>query len=138
MSTVPEIVTAHHCNMQTLCLSLITNKVVMAGDEGAPVASHAEVLEAVQQRSLQMQTLVKQIVSTIREEVLPKLPPLQKISTLVPDSYRQKEPTEYEKAWLDGMRLAGAAAAVAAIATAVSVGVLRSSSGGGGGAGGRR
>jgi purine-nucleoside phosphorylase len=32
MSTVPEIVAAHHCNMQVLCLSLITNKVVMGGD----------------------------------------------------------------------------------------------------------
>jgi len=34
MSTIPEIVAAHHCDMKTLCLSLVTNKVVMEGDEG--------------------------------------------------------------------------------------------------------
>jgi hypothetical protein len=73
--------------MQTLCLSLITNKVVMEGDEGAPIATHAEVLEAVEKRSVQMQTLVRQIVATLRKEVLSKAPPLRKISTLVPDEY---------------------------------------------------
>lgn len=85
MSTIPEIVAAHHCNMKTLCLSLITNQVVMQGDEGAPVATHAEVLEAVQARSLQMQTLVKQIVATMRSEYLPKLPSLTQVSLLVSD-----------------------------------------------------
>lgn len=85
MSTVPEIVTAHHCDMKTLCLSLITNKVVMDGDEGAPVATHQEVLEAVNKRSKQMQTLVKEIVKQIDKEVLRKLPPLRTISTMVPD-----------------------------------------------------
>jgi hypothetical protein len=73
--------------MQTLCLSLITNKVVMEGDEGAPIATHAEVLEAVEKRSVQMQTLVRQIVATLRKEVLAKAPPLRQISTLVPDEY---------------------------------------------------
>lgn len=85
MSTVPEVVAAHHCNMKVLCLSLITNKVVMAGDEGAPVATHAEVLEAVAQRSVQMQTLVKQIVETMRKEYLPRLPLLRQVSLLVSD-----------------------------------------------------
>lgn len=85
MSTIPEVVAAHHCNMQVLCLSLITNKVVMQGDEGAPVASHAEVLEAVQQRSKQMQTLVTEIVKLCRDQVLNKLPPLKRVSTIVPD-----------------------------------------------------
>lgn len=88
MSTVPEIVTAHHCNLQTLCLSLITNKVVMTGDEGAPVASHEEVLQAVGERSEQMQALVKQIVTNIQCDVVPKLPPLRSISTMVPDELR--------------------------------------------------
>jgi hypothetical protein len=77
--------------MQTLCLSLITNKVVMEGDEGAPIATHAEVLEAVETRSVQMQTLVRQIVATLKMDVLPKTPLLRKISTLVPDEYLVKE-----------------------------------------------
>lgn len=59
----------------------------MEGDEGAPIATHAEVLEAVQKRSLQMQTLVQEIVATIDREVLPKVPPMRKISTLVPEEY---------------------------------------------------
>ena len=75
---------AHHASLQTLCLSLITNQVVMTGDEGAPIATHAEVLEAVEKRSAQMITLVKTIVSTIKKEVLPKLPPLKKVSLIVP------------------------------------------------------
>lgn len=86
MSTVPEIVTAHHCDMKTLCLSLVTNKVVMTGDEGAPVASHAEVLEAVEKRSIEIQSLVKLIVFHIKTDVLPKLPPLRQVSLLVPSA----------------------------------------------------
>jgi len=80
MSTIPEIVAAHHCNMKTLCLSLITNKVVMTGDEGSPVATHQEVLDAVAKRSVQMQTLVQQIVATMKTEILPKLPDLPVVS----------------------------------------------------------
>ncbi len=64
MSTVPEIVAAHHSGMKVLCLSLITNKVVISGDEGPP-ASHEEVLEAVNLRSQQIQGLVKEIAKTL-------------------------------------------------------------------------
>lgn len=88
MSTIPEIVTAHHCGMQTLCLSLITNKVVMTGDEGEPVATHAEVLEAVAKRSVQMQTLVRKIVSLMKDEIIHKLPPLRQVSLVIPDTIR--------------------------------------------------
>ena len=73
MSTIPEVVAAHHCDMQVLCLSLITNKAIMEGDEGRPVASHAEVLEAVAKRSVQMQTLVKGIIKSLQKEVIPNL-----------------------------------------------------------------
>lgn len=90
MSTIPEIVAAHHCNMKTLCLSLITNKVVMVGDEGAPVATHQEVLEAVAKRSVQMQTLVKQIVATMKIEILPKLPDLPVVSLEVSEGMEKR------------------------------------------------
>jgi superfamily II RNA helicase len=80
MSTIPEVVTAHHCSMQVLCLSLITNKVVMEGDEGAPVANHAEVLEAVAKRSVQMQELVKKIIEVLKREKLAKIPELSPVS----------------------------------------------------------
>jgi purine-nucleoside phosphorylase len=84
MSTVPEIVAAHHCNMKTLCLSLVTNKVVMEGDVGAPVASHEEVLQAVATRSVQMQHLVTAIVETLTVEYLPYLPALPPVNLTVP------------------------------------------------------
>lgn len=80
MSTVPEVVTAHHCNMQVLCLSLVTNKVIMEGDEGRPVATHAEVLEAVAARSVQMQTLVKEIIKVVSRESLGQIPDLPPVS----------------------------------------------------------
>ena len=90
MSTIPEIVAAHHCDMKALCLSLITNKVVMQGDEGSPVATHAEVLEAVAQRSQQMQTLVQTIVEDLRDTVLPHLPELSKVTLTVPRAALRK------------------------------------------------
>mmetsp|Transcript_32277 Transcript_32277/g.54001 ORF Transcript_32277/g.54001 Transcript_32277/m.54001 type:complete len:352 (-) Transcript_32277:101-1156(-) len=80
MSTIPEVVTAHHCNMQVLCLSLITNKVIMEGDEGKPVANHAEVLEAVAARSVQMQGLVKKFIEVLKRETLPKIPELSPVN----------------------------------------------------------
>jgi purine-nucleoside phosphorylase len=89
MSTIPEIVAAHHCNMKTLCLSLITNQVIMTGDEGAPVASHAEVLVAVAERSKQMQRLVQQIVTAMKVEFLPTLPPLRQVSLIISDDLKR-------------------------------------------------
>jgi purine-nucleoside phosphorylase len=65
MSTIPEVVSAHHCEMNVLCLSLVTNKVIMDGDEGQPVASHQEVLEAVEQRSEQILEFTKQIIKVL-------------------------------------------------------------------------
>lgn len=80
MSTVPEIVAAHHSGIKVICLSLITNKVVVKGDEGPP-ASHEEVLDAVNTRSEQMQALVKEIVKELNTTgVLDTLPDLKQIN----------------------------------------------------------
>jgi Phosphorylase superfamily len=95
MSTVPEVVAAHHCNMQILCLSLITNKVVMAGDEDeadhGAVANHEEVLEAVEKRAKDVQALVKKTVEIIGSDILPNLPPLPKVSLETPATKGQGE-----------------------------------------------
>jgi hypothetical protein len=65
--------------MIVLVLSLVTNKVIMEGDEG-PVATHAEVLEAVEKRSVQMQALVKGIIKVLSTDNflarIPDLPPV--------------------------------------------------------------
>lgn len=75
MSTVPEIIAAHHCGMKIILLSLVTNKVVMPGDAG-PAASHEEVLEAVNKRATQMQTLVTRMVENLdpKLKTMPALP----------------------------------------------------------------
>jgi hypothetical protein len=85
MSTVPEIVAAHHCGMKTLCLSLITNKVVNGSDDGEPVATHEEVLTAVNERSKDIQALVKHIVAVMNRSILPNIPSPQKVSLVVPN-----------------------------------------------------
>jgi len=81
MSTVPEIIAAHHCGMKVIGFSLVTNKVVMPGDSG-PAASHEEVLEAVGQRAKQMQELVKRIVENLQDE-LKAMPALSEINLSV-------------------------------------------------------
>jgi hypothetical protein len=90
MSTIPEVIASHHCQMKTLVLSLMTNKVIMTGDEGSPVATHAEVLEAVQQRSQQMQTLVTEIVAHLRDHVLPQSAPLPSVTLTVSRAARKE------------------------------------------------
>ena len=88
MSTIPELTAAHHCGMKFICLSLITNKVIISGDEG-PAASHAEVLEAVEKRAIKMQSLVKTIVKNLKKDILPNLPELTPINLKVPTNWNK-------------------------------------------------
>ncbi|GMI55461.1 hypothetical protein ScalyP_jg3444 [Parmales sp. scaly parma] len=67
MSTIPEVVAAHHCGIQVLVMSLVTNKVVMPGDDG-PAANHLEVLDAVNMRGDQIQKLVKETVANLSKK----------------------------------------------------------------------
>eukprot|EP00977_Amphora_coffeiformis_P007175 scaffold1564_cov174-Amphora_coffeaeformis.AAC.13 len=83
MSTIPEVLAAHHSGMKVLGLSLVTNKVVMPGDMG-PAASHEEVIEAVDKRSQQMQAFVKKIVEILKSDVLPNTPRPKQINLTVP------------------------------------------------------
>jgi purine-nucleoside phosphorylase len=96
MSTIPEVVAAHHAGMAVLCLSLITNKVVFAADTTADTtteeeaeggeeggggghAHHEEVLRAVSGRSEQLIKLVGEVVCRIGEVYLPTLADLAPI-----------------------------------------------------------
>ena len=130
MSTIPEIVAAHHCNMKTLCLSLITNKVVMAGDSGAPIATHAEVLEAVAERSIQMQTLVQKIVATIKIEVLPKLPPLRQVSLIIPDDLHRtfhlerRHNRSKNQNWISSQSISTCISGCALVSTGIVIGLM--------------
>ena len=62
MSTVPEILAAKHCGMKILGLSLITNKVVFSKDDNLVPASHAEVLQAVEESGKRVELIVKSFV----------------------------------------------------------------------------
>merc|ERR1712217_610093 len=77
MSSIPEIIAAHHCGMKVIGMSLLTNKVLMPGDD-RPHASHQEVLETVEMRASQMMALVERIVQNLKAKVesmndLPKI-----------------------------------------------------------------
>lgn len=110
MSTIPEIVTAHHCGMKVLCLSLITNMVVMEGDEGAATANHAEVLEAVGNRSIQMQALVKKIIEVIQRGVLAEMEDLPKVD--LETAVRQYRTGNKRTVGIDALVLSAAVGAV--------------------------
>jgi hypothetical protein len=72
MSTVPEILAAHHAGMAVLCLSLITNKVVLYDDPEGKVehANHEEVLAAVAGRGAQLVQLVSEVVKRVGKDYL--------------------------------------------------------------------
>jgi len=76
MSTVPEIIAAKHAGMKILCLSLITNKVVVDKSD-AVAASHEEVLEAVKTSGKHVESIVKAFITkenlAAYLEVLPKV-----------------------------------------------------------------
>lgn len=126
MSTIPEVVSAHHCSMKVLCLSLVTNSVIMEGSEG-PAASHQEVLEAVAQRSEQMQNFVKQIIQVLDQEgYLRKIPDLAPID-LEQACLQYQKIRRSEETWISSESLALGAICFAA-GTIVATALLGSSS----------
>jgi purine-nucleoside phosphorylase len=116
MSTIPEVTAAHHSGMKVLGLSLITNKVVMPGDDSSAAASHEEVIDAVNKRSQQMQSFVKKIVEILKTEVLPTLPALKAISLTVP-----------VPSILEGLPIQSILFGAAAVAVGIFIGKARSS-----------
>ena len=56
MSTIPEVLTAVHCDMSVFAFSLITNKCVLDEDEEGP--NHEEVIEAANENKESLSSFV--------------------------------------------------------------------------------
>ena len=66
MSTAHEVITACHCGMSCLGISLITNEAVLS-EESENNVSHEEVLAVGKKRSSDVEKLVSSIVQNLIE-----------------------------------------------------------------------
>lgn len=76
MSTVPEVMVAHHCGLRVLALSMVTNCCV-SDYESEGHANHAEVLEVAERRGKDMENYVEAMMPKIAAlGMIPKMLPL--------------------------------------------------------------
>ena len=69
--TPPPVVSAAHCGLSVLGISLITNRCVAPGDAATPPPSHEEVLAATQARARDLSALVAHFVGGLDAAAFP-------------------------------------------------------------------
>lgn len=69
MSTIHEVITAAHCGLKVLAVSLITNSCI-ADEHSTQVANHEEVIEVGRQRAADMERLIGRFVQQIKQELI--------------------------------------------------------------------
>lgn len=62
MSTVPEVIAAHHCGLHTLAMGLVTN---MAAGVSEKKLSEQEVIDTAAAKALTLESLVERIISQL-------------------------------------------------------------------------
>lgn len=67
MSTIHEVITAVHCGLQVMGLSLITNECV-ADENSTKVANHEEVMAVADARKPDLERLVGQVVRRLKTD----------------------------------------------------------------------
>lgn len=67
MSTVHEVIVAHHAGMRCFAMSLISNQAVMDYDSEEK-ANHEEVLETGRLRAEQLEKLVSTMVAQLEQD----------------------------------------------------------------------
>ena len=80
MSTVPEVIVAHHCGIRTFGISVITD---LGGFDDPVEVSHEEVQEAANKAQPLMTTIMREMI--IRSE---------KVESNVEDKFNTDHPTE--------------------------------------------
>lgn len=69
MSTIHEVITAVHCGIKVLGISLITNACI-ADEHSTAVANHEEVVEVGKQRAADMERLVSRFVHKVKDDLV--------------------------------------------------------------------
>lgn len=62
MSTVPEVIAAHHCGLHTLAIGLVTN---MAAGVSEKKLSEQEVIDTAAAKALTLEALVERVISRV-------------------------------------------------------------------------
>jgi purine-nucleoside phosphorylase len=64
MSTVPEVIVAHHCGIRVFGISVITD---LGGFDNPVEVSHEEVLIAADEAQPRMSALIREMVARVEE-----------------------------------------------------------------------